>query len=98
MGRGRRGEPCGKDDQFAATNRAVPGSGLAAGQGELDLGLEVTDAARQSAGGGPLSITSSRMGHLLDALEHPDRVLGFEGYWAGAPESCGPAEKRHARS
>jgi Transposase DDE domain len=28
--------------------------------------------------GGPLPITSSRMGHLLDALEHAYRVLGFE--------------------
>ena len=36
---------------------------LAAGQVELDLGLE-------PAGGGSLPITSSRMGCLLDALEH----------------------------
>ena len=35
---------------------------IAAGQAELDLGLE-------PAGGGPLPITSSRMGCLLDALE-----------------------------
>jgi hypothetical protein len=34
---------------------------LAAGQGELDLGLDV------GAAGGPLPITSSRMGCLLDA-------------------------------
>jgi hypothetical protein len=47
---------------------------LAAGQGELDLGLR-PDAA---AGGGPLPITSSRMGHLLDALAHAYRVLGLE--------------------
>ena len=39
---------------------------IAAGQAELDLGLE-------SAGGGPLPITSSRVGCLLDALERgPD--------------------------
>ena len=44
---------------------------IAAGQPELGLGLE-------SAGGGPLPITSSRMGHLLDALEHAYRVLGLE--------------------
>ena len=44
---------------------------IAAGQLELDLGLE-------TAGGGPLPITSSRMGHLLDALEHAYRVLGLE--------------------
>ena len=37
---------------------------LAARQGELDLGLRPADPA----GGGPLPITSSPMGHLLDAL------------------------------
>jgi hypothetical protein len=44
---------------------------IAAGQLQLGLGLE-------PAGGGPLPITSSRMGHLLDALEHGYRVLGLE--------------------
>ena len=53
---------------------------LAAGQGELDLGLSGL-APRQ---GGPLPITSSRMGHLWDALEHAYRVLGFEAA-AGDP-------------
>jgi hypothetical protein len=43
----------------------------AAAQLELALGLE-------PAGGGPLPITSSRMGHLLDALGH-----------AIGPGSCG---------
>jgi hypothetical protein len=50
---------------------------LAAGQGELDLGLEAAGPARRGRGG-PLPITSTRMGHLLDALEHAYRVLGFE--------------------
>ena len=45
---------------------------LAAGQGELDLGLDT------AAPGGPLPITASRMGCLLDALNHAYRVLGFE--------------------
>jgi Transposase DDE domain len=45
---------------------------LAAGQGELDLGLDA------GAPGGPLPITASRMGCLLDALEHAYRVLGFD--------------------
>ena len=45
---------------------------LAAGQSELDLGL---DAA---APGGPLPITASRMGCLVDALQHAYRVLGFD--------------------
>jgi hypothetical protein len=44
---------------------------IAAGQLELALGLE-------PAGGGPLPITSSRMGHLLDAVEHAYRVLGLD--------------------
>ena len=51
---------------------------LAAGQDALDLGLEPTELARQGAGGGPLPITSSRMGHLWDALEHAYRTLGLE--------------------
>jgi hypothetical protein len=37
---------------------------LAAGQGELDLGLDA------GAAGGPLPISASRTGCLLDALEH----------------------------
>jgi len=44
---------------------------LAAGQGVLDLGLEA------GAPGGPLPITSSRMGFLLDALSQAYDVLGF---------------------
>lgn len=48
---------------------------LAAGQGELDLGLQ---PAAGGAGGGPLPVISSRMGHLVDALAHACRVLGFE--------------------
>ena len=52
---------------------------LAAGQGELDLGLEVTEPGRRGAGGGPLPITSTRMGHLLGSLERVYRELGFAG-------------------
>jgi len=44
---------------------------LAAGQGELDLGLDT------SSPGGPLPITASRMGVLLDALGRAYRVPGF---------------------
>jgi hypothetical protein len=49
---------------------------IAAGQAELDLGLE-------PAGGGPLPITSSRMGCLLDALERGYRVLGLDAVAGG---------------
>ena len=52
---------------------------LAAGQGELDLGLAV------GAPGGPLPITSSRMGNLHDALSRAYEVLGF-GRAAGGDE------------
>jgi hypothetical protein len=51
---------------------------LAAGQGELDLGLEVTEPARRGAGGGPLPITSTRMGCLWDALPDAYDQLGFD--------------------
>jgi hypothetical protein len=44
---------------------------LAAGQGMLDLRLAA------GAAGGPLPITASRMGCLLDALAHAYDVLGF---------------------
>jgi hypothetical protein len=49
---------------------------LAAGQGELDLGVAPTAAAE--SGGGPLPITSSRMRHLWDALARAYDVLGFD--------------------
>ena len=50
---------------------------LAAGQGELDLGLEVTEPAVRGAGGGPLPITAMRRGYVLDALEVVYRALGL---------------------
>jgi hypothetical protein len=56
---------------------------LAAGQGQLDLGLEAADPVRPGSGGGPLPITSSRMGCLLDSLEHAYRALGFAGATGG---------------
>lgn len=54
--------------------KAVARQRLAAGQGVLELGLGESDVA---ATGGPLPITSSRMGHLVDALAHCYRVLGL---------------------
>jgi len=58
-------------------NKAAGRQRLAAGQGELDLGLEVTEPAVRDAGGGPLPITAMRMGYLLDALEVAYRALGL---------------------
>jgi Transposase DDE domain len=60
------------DDVGLELLKAVARQRLAAGQGELDLGLDT------SAAGGPLPITASRMGCLADALEHAYRVLGFD--------------------
>jgi Transposase DDE domain len=60
------------DDAELELLKAAARQRLAAGQGELDLGLDV------AAPGGPLPITSSRMGVLLDALAHAYRALGLE--------------------
>ena len=53
---------------------------LVAGQDELDLGLDRTPEA-----GGPLPITSSRMGHLWDALGCAYDALGFDAAAGGDP-------------
>jgi hypothetical protein len=66
------------DEAEVEVLKAAARQRLAAGQGELDLGLESTEPALRGAGGGPLPITSSRMGHLWDALERAYRVLGLE--------------------
>jgi hypothetical protein len=70
------------DDAELAVLTAAARQRMAAGQGELDLGL---GASAATPAGGPLPITSSRMGHLWDALAHAYRVLGFEQA-AGADE------------
>jgi hypothetical protein len=51
------------DDVELELLRTVARQWLAAGQGELDLGLDAPPEV-----GGPLPITASRMGHLWDAL------------------------------
>jgi hypothetical protein len=61
------------DDAELELLKAVARQRLAAGQGVLDLG-----PGFGAGGGGPLPITSSRMGHLLDALERAYRVLGLD--------------------
>jgi hypothetical protein len=62
------------DDAELEILKAVARQRLAAGQGELDLGRGF---------GGPLPITSSRMGHLLDALGRAYGVLAFARATAG---------------
>jgi hypothetical protein len=65
------------DDAELELLKAAARQRLAAGQGVLDLGLDA------GAPGGPLPITASRMGCLLDALEHAWRKLGFDQATAG---------------
>jgi len=60
------------DDAGVELLKAAARQKLAAGQGELDLGLDT------GGPGGPLPITSSRMGCLLDALWRAYDVLGFD--------------------
>jgi Transposase DDE domain len=73
------------DDAGLELLKAVARQRLAAGQGELDLGLELTEPARRGAGGGPLPITSTRMEHLWRALSRGYDELGF-GRAAGGDE------------
>jgi len=61
------------DDELAAL-KAVARQRLAAGQAELDLGLDVAAAV----GAGPLPIASSRMSHLWDGLCRAYDALGFD--------------------
>ena len=61
------------DDAELEVLKAVARQRIAAGQGELDLGL---DAAPEA--GGPLPITASRMAHLWDALSCGYDALGFD--------------------
>jgi hypothetical protein len=60
------------DDAELELLKAVARQRLAAGQGELDLGLDT------GAAGGPLPISASRMDGLLDALSLGYEVLGFD--------------------
>jgi len=54
------------------TLKAAARQKIAAGQPELDLGLAAAGP------GGPLPVTSTRTGHLLDALDRGYRVLGLD--------------------
>jgi hypothetical protein len=63
------------DDAELELLKAAARQRLAAGQGELDLGLQ---QAEPTGRGGPLPITSSRAGHLWDALGRGYEVLGFD--------------------
>src|SRR5215207_2954479 len=66
------------DDVELELLKAAARQRMAAGQGELDLGLAAEAAEAGDRGGGPLAITSSRMGHLWDALVRGFELLGFD--------------------
>lgn len=76
------------DDAELEVLKAAARQRMAAGQGELDLGLERAEPAGRGVGGGRLPITSSRAGHLWDALSRAYQVLGF-GQAAGGDEVFG---------
>ena len=67
------------DDAELEILKAIARQRLAAGQGELNLG----PGFGGQGPGGPLPITSSRMGHLLDALGRGYDMLGFARATAG---------------
>jgi hypothetical protein len=71
-----------RTDADVALLRAAARQRLVAGQGVLDLGLELSAAAE---GGGPLPITGSRMGHLVEAIRGGYAALGL-------PEAAGRDE------
>lgn len=66
------------DDVELELLKAAARQRMAAGQGELDLGLDAEPAEAVDRGGGPLAITSSQMGHLWDTLVRGFEVLGFD--------------------
>ena len=68
------------DEEGLAALKAAARHRLALGQAELDLGLCAVQAA---AAGGPLQITSSRMGYLWDALVSAYETLGFDAATGG---------------
>jgi Transposase DDE domain len=65
------------DEQEVEVLKAAAQQRMAAGQLEFGLGLGGPGPS------GPLPITSSRMSHLVDALERAYGVLGFEGAAGG---------------
>src|SRR4051812_46297937 len=68
----------GHDEVEVEVLKAAARQRLAAGQDQLDLGLGSAGDAVLRGPGAPLPITSSRMGHLWDALSRAYEVLGFD--------------------
>ena len=74
------------DDAELEALKAVAAQRLAAGHGELELGL-----AASVRTGAPLEITASRMGHLWDALCRAYDSLGFDTAAGSSASSRPPA-------
>lgn len=89
------------DDVELELLKAAARQRMAAGQGELDLGLDAEPAEAVDRGGGPLAITSSQMGHLWDTLVRGFEVLGFDEAmrlrWSGGCP-CSPNHRGRRRS
>jgi hypothetical protein len=64
---------------------------IAAGQLELALGVATAGP------GGPLPVTSTRTGHLLDALDRGYRVLGLEAAAGGGVPAAGGGKGSSSR-
>jgi hypothetical protein len=70
---------------------------LAAGQDQVDLGVVSALDPDHRGPGAPLPITSSRMGHLWDALSRGYEVLGFDrATWGRAVPAAGPGAHHRA--
>ena len=76
-----------RDDTGLELLKAAARQRLAAGQGELDLGLDTC------AAGGPRPVIASRMGCLLDALS---RAYDVRGSGAGRDPQAGERLRPHA--
>ncbi|ONH21783.1 hypothetical protein [Pseudofrankia asymbiotica] len=71
--------PCHRRATIRAL-KAFANQRLAAGQGELDLGLDVVGSS-----GAPLPVVASRMGHLWDALCRAYDAVGLATATGGGP-------------
>jgi hypothetical protein len=65
------------DDAELEVLKAAARYRLTVGKGRARSGSGLRGRHASGGRGGPLPITSSRMGHLVDALIHANRVLGF---------------------
>lgn len=71
-----------RDEAELEMLKAAARQRMAAGQGEVDLGLPA-GADGGADRGGPLPVTSSRMGHLWDSLDRAYDVCGFDAATGG---------------